>query len=123
VRATVGMSAAYAALGDAARAAPLLAQAEALLEEVRPETGSAAGGILVSDLCHAVAIAQARNRQAAAALRLLEQAVASGWRDWRWLDTELEPLRAAPRFEALLDPLRHLPPVGQASAYAALQNP
>jgi serine/threonine protein kinase/Flp pilus assembly protein TadD len=123
VRATAGMSAAYAALGDAARAAPLLAQAEALLEEVRPDTSTAGGGVLVSDLCHAVAIAQARNRQAAAALRSLERAVASGWLDWRWLDTdpELESLRTDPRFEALLDPLRHLPPVGQASACAGLQ--
>jgi len=123
VRATAGMAAAYAVLGDAARAAPLLAQAEALLEEVRPETSTAAGGLLVSDLCYAVAIAQARNGQAGAALRSLEQAIASGWLDWRWLDTdpELEPLRADPRFEAFLDPLRHLPPVGQVSACAGLQ--
>jgi len=114
VRATAGMSAAYAALGDAARATPLLAQAEALLEEVRPQTGTAfPGGTLAGEICHAVAIAQARSGHAAAALRSLEQAAGSGWRDWRWLDTdpELEPLRGEARFQALVERLRQLPPV------------
>ena len=113
VRVTAGISAAYAALGDAARAAPLLAQAEALLEEVRPQTGTAAGGTMASEICHAVAIAQARNGHAAAALRSLEQAAGSGWCDWRWLDTdpELAPLRGEPRFHALVERLRQLPPV------------
>ena len=114
VRATAGMSAAYAALGDAARATPLLAQAEALLEEVRPQTGTAfPGGTLASEICHAVAISQARNGHVAAALGSLEQAAGSGWRDWRWLDTdpELEPLRGEARFQALVERLRQLPPV------------
>src|ERR1017187_2452687 len=110
VRATAGMSAAYAALGDAARSAPLLAQAEALLEEVRPLTGTATGGILASDICHVVAIAQARNGHAAATLGSLEQAANCAWRDWRWLnvDPELEPLRGEPRFQALIESLRQL---------------
>jgi len=114
VRATAGLSAAYAALGDAARATPLLAQAEALLEEVRPQTGTAfPGGTLAGEICYAVAIAQARNGHAAAALRSLEQAAGSGWRDWRWLDTdpELEPLRGEARFQPLVERLRQLPPV------------
>ena len=113
VRATAGMSATYAALGDTARAAPLLAQAEALLEEVRPKTGTAAAGTLASDICHAVAIAKIRNGHTAAALCSLEQAADSGWRDWRWLNTdpELEPLRGEPRFRALVERLSQLPPV------------
>jgi serine/threonine protein kinase/tetratricopeptide (TPR) repeat protein len=113
VRATAGMSAAYAALGDAARAAALLAQAEALLEEVRPQTCTAAAGTLASDICHAMATAQVRNGHAAAALGSLEQAVDSGWRDWRWLNTdpELEPLRGEPRFHAIIERLSKLTPV------------
>ena len=113
VRATAGMSSAYAALGDTTRAAALLAQAEALFEEVRPLTGTASPGTLASDICHAVAIAQIRNGNAAAALCSLEQAADSGWRDWRWLDTdpELEPLRREARFQALVERLRQLPPV------------
>jgi len=113
VRATAGMSATYAALGDTARAAPLLAQAEALLEEVIPQTGTAAGGTLASDICHAVAIAQVRNGHAAAALCSLEQAADSGWLDWRWLNTdpELVSLRGEARFQVLVERLSRLPPV------------
>lgn len=113
VRVTAGMSAAYAALGDVARAAALLAQAEALLEDVRPQTGTAPFGTLASDICHAVATAQVRNGRAAAALGSLEQAVDSGWRDWRWLNTdpELEPLRGEPRFHAIIERLSKLTPV------------
>jgi RNA polymerase sigma factor (TIGR02999 family) len=92
-----------------------LVKVDEALEEVRPQTGTASFGTLAGDICHAVAIAQARNGHAAAALRSLEQATASGWLD---TDPELKPLRTDPRFEALLDPLRHLPPVGQASACA-----
>jgi len=113
VRVTAGMSAAYAALGDVARAAALLAQAEALLEDVRPQTGTASFGTLASDICHAMATAQVRNGHAAAALGSLEQAVDSGWRDWRWLNTdpELEPLRGEPRFHAIIERLSKLTPV------------
>src|ERR1039458_3439906 len=112
-RVTAGMSGAYAALGDVARAAALLAQAEALLEDVRPQTGTASFGTLASDICHAVATAQVRNGHAAAALGSLEQAVDSGWRDWRWLNTdpELEPLRGEPRFQAIIERLSKLTPV------------
>ena len=48
-----------------------------------------------------------------AALESLEQAVAHGWRDAAWLnsDPELAPLRKEERFRALLDKLRALPPL------------
>ena len=113
VRATAGMSATYAALGEPARAAPLLAQAEALLEEASPKTSTAATGTLASDICHAVAIAKVRNGHTAAALCSLEQAADAGWRDWRWLNTdpELELPRGEARFLVLVKRLSRLPPV------------
>jgi hypothetical protein len=60
-----------------------------------------------------VAVANACLREPEAALQALENSVHKGWRDLAWLerDSQLETLRTMPRFQALIQMLRDLPPL------------
>ncbi len=110
-RTLAGMSAVHAAQGDSQRAGELLQQVPSLLMEIvhAPQAWIWEG--FIGQLYYATGAAYARLGKPEFALDYLEKAVASGWRDAHWLesDPEFAALRSQSRFQALLENLRLLP--------------
>jgi DNA-binding winged helix-turn-helix (wHTH) protein/Flp pilus assembly protein TadD len=116
-RAQAGLASAYAMLGERDRALELLAKARSLAEVSQLPMHAAAGSSL-PELFVSIGAACTRAGQPEQALEMLEHAVLSGWMDAAWLecDPELEPLRCAPRFVALVDEIRRRPKLAWGAA-------
>lgn len=110
-RALVGMGAAHATQGESSHARELLEQAVRLLTEIArsPQTWLWEGSL--GQLYYGLGAAYARLNEQETALDYLGKAVASGWRDVRWIasDPELTALRLLSRFQTLQESLRLLP--------------
>ena len=110
-RALVGMGAVHATQGESSHARELLEQAVRLLTEIArsPQTWLWEGSL--GQLYYGLGAAYARLNEQETALDYLGKAVASGWRDVRWIafDPELTALRLLSRFQTLQESLRLLP--------------
>jgi serine/threonine protein kinase len=110
-RALVGMGAVHATQGESSHARELLEQAVRLLTEIArsPQTWLWEGSL--GQLYYGLGAAYARLNEQETALDYLGKAVASGWRDARWIasDPEFTALRLLSRFQTLQESLRLLP--------------
>jgi serine/threonine protein kinase len=110
-RALVGMGAVHATQGESSHARELLEQAVRLLTEIArsPQTWLWEGSL--GQLYYGLGAAYARLNEQETALDYLGKAVASGWRDVRWIafDPEFTALRSLSRFQTLQESLRLLP--------------
>jgi serine/threonine protein kinase/tetratricopeptide (TPR) repeat protein len=112
-RTLIGMGAVHATLGESSHACELLEQAVQLLTEVARTPQSWLWEGLLGQLYYSLAAAYARLNEQEIALDCLGKAVASGWRDVRWIasDPEFTALRLQSRFQSLQESLRLLPTV------------
>jgi tetratricopeptide (TPR) repeat protein len=110
-RTLAGTSSVYAAQGDRRRAGELLKQVASLLIEIGNAPQAWIWEGLIGQLYYSAAAAYARLDKLDVALDYLEKAVAKGWRDAHWLqsDPEFAVLRSHSRVQALLETLRLLP--------------
>jgi tetratricopeptide (TPR) repeat protein len=110
-RALVGMGAVHATQGESSHARELLEQAVRLLTEIArsPQTWLWEGSL--GQLYYGLGAAYGRLNEQETALDYLGKAVASGWRDVRWIafDPEFTALRLLSRFQTLQESLRLLP--------------
>ena len=107
------MAAACAALGDSARARELIREAGESIENIRTHPETWIWQAASWQLHQAQAVALARLAETDPALGQLERAVATGWRDAAWLETdpELGSLRGLPRFLELIKRIRSAAPM------------
>ena len=112
-RTLIGMGAVHATLGESSHACELLEQAVQLLTEVARTPQSWLWEGLLGQLYYSLGAAYARLNEQEIALDCLGKAVASGWRDVRWIasDPEFTALRLQSRFQSLQESLRLLPAV------------
>jgi TolB-like protein/Tfp pilus assembly protein PilF len=107
-RATCGLASAYAAAGERSRAEVLVRTAAEHLESIhtQPQTWVLEGGESVLHYGRGVALARLGELQPA--LEELSTAVARGWHDAAWTETdpEMAPLADLPRFRELVESLR-----------------
>ena len=89
-RTLAGMSAVYAAQGNSQRAGELLEQVASLLIEIGHAPQSWIWEGFIGQLYYAAGAAYARLGKPDVALDYLEKAVASGWRDAHWLESDPE---------------------------------
>lgn len=117
-----GMSAAYAATGDASRAGQLIDEALSPLNEVVRSPHTWVWGASLGELRYSLSKAYVRLGELDRALDMLAQAVQGGWRDQHWmtLDPSLAPLRGLPQFDKLLEDLKALPVVDFQSSTSTL---
>jgi TolB-like protein/Tfp pilus assembly protein PilF len=119
-----GMSAAYGATGDSARAHQLIDEALGAISEVEHAPHSWIWGGSLGELRYALANACVQLGELDRALDMLAQAVQGGWRDYRWMSSDpgLAVLRDLPRFRDLLGDLKALPAVDFHSSTSTLMN-
>lgn len=112
-RTLAGMAWAYAANGEAERAAEAMKEASANLEELSHQPQSFVWQASAAQLAHALALAALHLGQHERALELLALAQVKGWRDAAWLesDPELASLRDEPRFREVVGRIRTLAPL------------
>jgi tetratricopeptide (TPR) repeat protein len=111
-RTQAGLATAYARQGNRDRAAGLLAKA---VEAAEASTSFAHSVQVLSlpEQFYTIGVAQLALGAAEEATRTLRRAVASGWRDTRWLrrDRMLAPLNSSPEFPEIVESAGRFPPV------------
>ncbi len=112
-RVLTGMGATYAAQNEDARSRQLLDDAAELIKEIAtsPQTWLWEGSL--GQLWYGLAAAYMRLDEQLIALGSLDKALAVGWRDGHWMesDPELLPLRSQAHFQELQENLRFYSPV------------
>jgi serine/threonine protein kinase/tetratricopeptide (TPR) repeat protein len=113
IRATSGLSAAYAAAGESGRALELRDEADAQLKAVAEQVATVTFECGLSQLYLGMAVAELRLAHIDNAITNLQRAREKGWLDWRWLliDRELLPLHGHPAFTSFVEDLQSTGPV------------
>ena len=121
-RVKAGMSVAYFALGERARAEQLLKEATSHLEMALLNPGGTIHGVMPVDLCHSVAVAYAYTKNVDVAVSTLTKGVERGCRDAAWMqsDPQLKMLGQSGKIDPLLQRMREsVPPEFRAGILVA----